>query len=414
MKRKKRSEPKTRVVIVGAGFGGMAVYRKIKDNRELEITIINDESSFRYSPALYRAASGYRRRQAIIPLKELIASNSNTQFIQAKVLAINKQKQVITMTDGKKISYDYAVLALGVVTNYFGIPGLEKFSFGIKTASTLDHFHAHLHSDLAHNHKPDRNYVIVGAGPTGTELSAGLTTYLKKIIKKHGLANKTLKIEVIERADRVLPTMSPKVSELVTKRLRKMGVRILLGEAVVSETDTTLKLADRSILTRTVVWTAGTSNNPFFKSNAGQFEISERGKVIVNDYFEVDKHLHVIGDNIEGRFSGLAQSAVKHGHFVGKLINKKISHKTTGPYKPTQPTYVVPIGKNWAVMERDGRVFSGWWVSVVRAMADLMGYRDILGTKKAIKIWLASDIAEETCKICRQPSHMDLNKIESD
>lgn len=406
MKNNKGAKPKARVVIVGAGFGGMAVARKLRNNRHLNITLINDQTAFRYSPALYRAASGYRRRQAVIPLKELTTDYKNLRLLKAKVLAIDRQKKLITTTDGTKIRYDYAVLSLGAVVNYFGIPGLERYSYSIKTARELDSFHAHLHSDLAHNHKPDRNYVVVGAGPTGSELSAGLVVYLKKIIKKHGLSNKMLKIEVIERADRVLPSMHPKASKVATKRLRSVGVRLLLGEAVIHETPGTLKLADRSIPTHTVVWTAGTANNPFFKSNAKQFEINQRGKVVVNDRLEADERLHIIGDNIEGYHSGLAQSAVRHGHYVGRLIKQKVQGKKSKPFKDTEPTYVVPIGKNWAVMQKGQRVYWGHWVYGLRSLADLIGYADIMGWRRAFSLWLKGDEAEETCRVCKQPSQM--------
>lgn len=409
-KTKKPSDERQHLVIVGAGFGGMALARKLRGDKRLKITLINDQTTFRYSPALYRAAIGYRRRQAIIPLKEIVGDCRNLSFKKATVVSIDRKDKVLTTSENQKINYDYAVLSMGVVTNYFGIPGLDKYSFGIKTPQTLDSFHAHLHSDLAHNHKPDRNYVVVGAGPTGSELSAGLVTYLKKIIKKHGMSNKLVNIELIERADRVLPTMTPKASEAVTKRLRKLGVRILLGEAVMGETEHTLKLADRTLSTQTVVWTAGTANNPFYKDNAEQFEINERGKVVVNEYFEIDPSHYVIGDNIEGNFSGLAESAVKHAHYTAKHLKRKLSGKTQKPYKAAQPIYVVPIGKHWAVMNWRGKTFSGLWVAVVRSAADLIGYKDVMGWPRAIGVWLKSDETEEKCRICKQPTHMDLNE----
>lgn len=408
--KQKASDERKHLVIVGAGFGGLALVRKLKNNKHLRITLINDQTTFRYSPALYRAAIGYRRRQAIIPLKEITDNINNLTLKKAKIVRIDRQAQVLVTAENIKISYDYVVLSMGVVTNYFNIPGLEKHSYGIKSPQALDEFHAHLHSDLAHNHRPDRNYVIVGAGPTGTELSAGLVTYLKKIIKKHGMPNKLINIEIIERANRVLPTMSPKASKVVTNRLRQLGVRILLGEAVVSETEQTLKLADRSIPSQTVVWTAGTSNNPFYEANSDQFAINEHGKVVVNDSFEVDSHVYVIGDNVEGNFSGLAESAVKHAQYCAKHLKRKLFNQTYHTYIAKQPIYVVPVGKNWAVMNWGGKTFYGWHIALIRSMADLIGYKDVMGWQRAINVWIKSDQTEEKCQVCKQPTHMDLDQ----
>lgn len=98
------------------------------------------------------------------------------------------------------LDYDIIVLGLGVVTNYFGIPGMEDFSYGIKSFGAIRRFKEHLHNQIEDERRPDLNYVIVGAGPTGIELAGALPEYLRKVMEIHGVKHKAVYIDLIEAA----------------------------------------------------------------------------------------------------------------------------------------------------------------------------------------------------------------------
>lgn len=392
------------LVIVGSGWAGLKVARQLKhiSSSQLRITLISDISNFRYSAALYRVATGKREREAIIPLSEVLEDLPNVDFEKATVTKIDRQARSISTSSGKVFHYDYAVLALGTVTTYFGIPGLEQWSYSIKTSKELRQLRTHLHQELMDEHAPDKNYVIIGAGPTGVELSAALVSYMKSVARKHGIKRRRINVDVVEAAPRVLPASNPRASKRVLKRLRSMGIRVMLSKKVESQDGDYLLVSGKKIPTHTVIWTAGVANNPFFAKNKSQFELSPRGRVIVNDHLRVDDHVYVIGDNAETRFTGLGLTAVHNGRFVGKDISKRLKgNRKTPAYRPLVPPTVVPAGARWAVFQYRGLILWGILGAILRSLADLVAYHDILGSRRALTTWVRSDEHEESCLVCR-------------
>lgn len=401
------SEP-VRVVVVGGGFGGVATVRALSKQKNLEITLVSDTTSFRYYPALYRLAVGFSKQQGIIPLKSLLQKMPNVTFVHASLEGIDRNQRTLSLSKNRTLPYDYAVLALGVTTSYFGINGLEEYSYSIKTAEKLKAFHSHLHDEIIKNHELDQNYIVVGGGPTGIELSASLAGYLRQVAKRHRLKEHKIKLELVEAAPRLLPSMPEKASKLASKRLRKLGVTIMTGAKVEGETDTSLQVNGRSIPTHTVVWTAGVTNSPFYKAHPESFQFSKRGKVVVNEQLQVDDHVYVIGDNAETPFSGLAEVAVMQARYISKDIMRRLNGQSRPPYHNKRPTSVVPVGSNWAILQRGNFIFGGRIAGLIRKAADVIGYRDVMGLRKALKILRYSELEEESCPICR--ASMDHHK----
>lgn len=392
------------VVIIGGGFAGIRVARRLRNVPGIRITLVSDQESFRYSPALYRTATGGLKRVSSIPVHTMIKHVPDIEFIKARITKIDRQARRITLQGGKTLHYDYAVLAIGVVTSYFNIPGLKDFSYSIKSAPEVERLKRHLHEQMTSVEGPDKHYVIVGAGPTGVELAAALGQYLKKIAKKHHIHRSRLAIELIEAADRVLPTMAPGASKQAHAKLRKLGVKVLVGQAVQAATANTLRVSGRSIPTHTVIWTAGVTNNPFFARNAKEFELDKRGRVVVDKQLRVDPHLYVIGDNAAIQFGGLAQTAIKQANFVAKHLTRTIRYKhSSSVFHPRKPIYAVPLGNRDAVVEWRGRTFSGPIAGALRGLADLVGYSDVMGYWAAMLTWTKLDEFEETCTVCKAP-----------
>lgn len=391
-----------KIVIVGGGFAGLRVARILsKHVNKFEVTLISDSTTFRYSPTLYRSATGFRRSESIISLKYIVGDYPNLNLVHDRAEKIDRSKKIIITQHGKQIHYDIAVLNLGVVTSYFGIPGLEQYSFNIKTPEGLKKLKDHLHDTLMRDHEPDANYVIVGGGPTGVELSAAMSTYLKRIVRKHKTKKRAIHLELVEASPKVLPVMGPQVSKKTAKRLRKLKIKLLLGEAVKAETEETLKLADRSIPTKTVVWTAGVTNNPFFKNNPDQFELNERGKVVVNENMMIDEHVFVLGDNAGTKYGGLAQTAIRDANYAANAILTLQKGRKLKTYNQKRPISVVPVGKCWSVLQYKDFTMTGKIPNMLRSFADLVGYTDVMGLKKAMVIWLNQNKAEEDCDICK-------------
>jgi len=387
---------KPHILVVGGGFAGVKTALELSKHHTGTITLLSDKETFSYYPALYHTATGGLYKQSNIPLKRLV-NEQKINFVQGSAHSLSRQDKILTTDQGQQLHYDILVLALGVVTNYFGIKGLEENSYTIKSWEQIQKFKHHLHSLLTPD-TPEQHYVIVGAGPTGIEVAGALPAYLRKIMKKHGVTDQRFKITIIEAAPRLLPHSAEKVSRQVSKRLAALGVDLQLGMAVQGASANELMVNGSPIKSSTIIWTAGTSNHPFFKEN--NFTLTEHGKVQVDDYLHAEDDIYVIGDNAQTPFSGFAQTAVRDGMYVAHDIVRRLKGKQTPAYKPKKPIAVIPVGEGWASVEWGKSVYAGmfgWWL---RSAADWVAFHDVEPWWRATTQWATEFGGQEDCAIC--------------
>ena len=379
------------ITIVGGGFGGVMAALTLSKKKNAHITLITDKPDFQYYPALYGTATGASHSQSWIPLGEIFAGHDNIDVVIDSVTRLNKAEKTIATASGATHKYNKLVLSLGSVTTYFGIPGLNDYAYGIKSHDEITRLKQHLLEEFSKPDGADKDFLIVGAGPTGVELASGLGTYLKHLKKRFRQHEPRITISIIEAAPRVLPRMSEKASALVAARLKKLHVHVELNKKVEEETADSLIVNGKPIKSHTVIWTSGVANNPFFKANADQFELSPNGKVVIDAHLRSGQDVYVIGDNAFTQWSGLAQTAVRDGIFVAKHITGASKKK----YVAKLPAVVVPIGENWAVFEYKKIRFGGRLGSLIRSAADFVGYNDILPFSQALGVWRAQKVKEE-------------------
>jgi NADH:ubiquinone reductase (H+-translocating) len=390
------------IVVVGAGFAGVKLARELADKPGFLVTLISDKDYFCYYPTLYHSATGHPGSESSIPLERIFGQTANVMLMQDTVTGLDVKTKVVGTASGKQIDYDVLVLALGVVTSFFGIEGLEEHTFGVKSVEQVEALKSHFHQVLIDEQKPDVNYIVVGAGPTGVELSAAMSSYLKTITKNHRLKRRKISIELVEAAPRVLPRSSERVSKMVEKRLRRLGVRVMVGQKVEGATVDSLTANGRPIPSQTVIWTAGVTNHPFFKQFGKTFTINERGKVTVDAYLQAAPNVYVLGDNAATEFSGLAQTAVHDGHFVAENLLRQQAGQPLKEYSIKAPATVVPVGRNWAVLEWGSFSLGGRAGALLRRAADLIGYNDVLPIGVALQLWLSRHAHHEDCIVCRR------------
>lgn len=391
------SPSKKHVLIVGGGFGGLKAALELSKRDDFAVTLLSDNDTFRYYPALYHTATGGLYSQSTIPLTEILDA-SRVTIKKGTAKTLDRKARTITTEEGDSYSYEILVLALGIVTNYFGIKGMAENTYGIKSFEQIKRFKDHVHGML-NQPTPDLNFVIVGAGPTGIELAGALPEYLRKIMQNHGVSGEP-KITIIEAAPRLLPRSPEKISNSVAKRLETLGIEVRLGQTVEGATADGLTVSGQPLPSKTVVWTAGTANNPFFKEN--NFALTERGKVEVNEYLQVEEGIYVIGDNANTQYSGLAQTALRDGHFVAHDIVRRATGKAVKPYEPKKPISVIPAGKGWAGVEWGKQSFTGivgWWL---REAADWVGFHDLEPWWKASEQWMTEFGQQEDCPTCQK------------
>ncbi|HSW92436.1 MAG TPA: FAD-dependent oxidoreductase [Patescibacteria group bacterium] len=383
------------ITIVGGGFGGIRTALKLARDKSNEITLISDRPEFQYYPALYSSATGHSHLESWVPLGEIFAEHQNVKVHIDTIETLQVSDKTLRGTSGATYKYDTLVLAMGVVTTYFGIPGLETYAYGIKSEAEIKRLKQRLYTDIAENHELDRNYVVIGAGPTGTELSAALGTYIQRLSKKYGVKGRGPKVRLIEASPRVLPRMSEMTSRVVEHRLRKLGVDVQTGKKVEGESATELVVSGKPIASHTVIWTSGVTNNPFFAAHPNVFKLAKNGRVEVDAYMKAYNSIYVIGDNAATPWSGLAQTAIHDGDFVAKNLLRKSRGKKMKKYHVAKPIPVVPVGANWAVVEWGPVKLYGFIGGLIRRAADAIGYNDVLPLGRTIGAWTASMVYED-------------------
>jgi NADH:ubiquinone reductase (H+-translocating) len=388
---------KQKVVIVGGGFGGVKTALELAEESRFRVTLISNETHFCYSPTLYHMATGGRSYQSSIPLSNILSS-TDTNILHDEVIAVDKVKRTVKTKAGHTLGYDALILSLGMKTNYFGIKGLEQYSYGVKTPAEAEELKQHLHKQLLDDKKPDLNYVVIGGGPTGVELAGSLPSYIQKICKQHGLGKRAIHVDLIEAEPRILPRMPKSFSQRVAKQLRKNGINIFTRTAVQAQTSDALMVGKKPIRSHTVVWTAGTTNHPFYQQQ--HFQLSYCSKVRVDHYLQAEPGIYVIGDNADTPYSGMAQTAIHDAQLVANNLKRLIEGQPPVPYAAKKPIYVIPAGTGWAaVLWGPLKIYGklGW---MLRKAGDLVAYHDYLSALPAIKHWAAENDEEDSCLIC--------------
>ncbi len=282
---------KPRIVIVGAGFGGMKL-AELLAKEDVSVTIIDRHNFTLFQPLLYQVSTSMLSTDEIAyPIRAAFRKYPNVELFMAKAQGVDQERKVV-LTNHGEVPYDYVVLAAGATTNFFGMKNLEEHCFAMKSLQEALHIRNHvLHMfERAEKHQDDEEmrrrmltFVIVGGGPTGIE-EAGAIVELIGIQKKelHNLDFSEVSVKLIEATPHVLPMMAENLQEYAVNVLKKKGVDVMLSTQVVDYDGDDLKLKDGTIIpTRTVIWAAGVKAVPFIANCGG--EVDRAGRIIVEE-----------------------------------------------------------------------------------------------------------------------------------
>lgn len=382
------------IVIVGGGFAGIEVAKTLlRYGSDVKITLVSKNKNFEYYPALYKLVIGTLPIEVSVPLSVIF--KDKVEIIEATYTGLDQERQVIKLDSGKEISYDFLVLALGSETNYFNIKGLPDLSFSFKSVKEALRLKQHF-CDLFGKAKTLKkeelvsmlHILIVGAGPSGVELAGDLRHYLTSLAEKSSVDPSLVTIDLIEASNRVLPTFDPKVSKIAEDRLRKMGINIFVNRALESQEIEEVILKDMQLSSHTVIWTAGTRINQAFMTIPNVL-LDERKRVRVSPFLNLqnDNHIFIAGDGASTQYSGLAQTAIHNGAYIGKQIVALTKGKNTGPYKPSKPSFVVPIGDYWALFVTGNFVWTGFIPWLLRSIIDFRYFNSIVHLRYVLKVF---------------------------
>jgi len=389
---------KQHIVVVGGGFGGVKAALELAGHPDkFEITLVSERPDFWYYPTLYHTATGGSSSQSDIPLKELFHGKP-VKLVIGKAEALDRAAKTVTLADKTVVPYDRLVLALGVVTNYFGIPGLAEFTFGVKSIDEAEELKRRLHTEILDDSKPELNYVVVGGGPTGIELAGALPGYIKFIMKHHGITGRKVHVDLVEGSNHLMPRMPKSVGRSIERRLKRLGVKLYLGTKVEGATADELMISGKPLRSHTIIWTAGQANNPFFTAN--EFPLSPRKKVEVDEFLRAGKDVFVIGDNAETVYSGMAQTAIYDADFVARNLLKDAEGEPKLAYRPKKPVYVTPAGPYWAAVEWGNVHIYGKLGWLLREAGDFVAFTDIEPVGEAVAQWAQVLRHQHLCETC--------------
>jgi NADH:ubiquinone reductase (H+-translocating) len=380
---------RSRIVIIGAGFGGLAATKALR-NAPAQIILIDRENHHVFQPLLYQVATSVLSPGQIgSPIRAIFRNQKNTMAILGELTGIDKEQKFVFVSDADRvevpIAYDYLILATGVTHNYFGHNEFEKFAPGLKSladAEAIRNKILHAFEQAEAEEDPTRHrdlltFILVGAGPTGVEMASAIAVLLRNTLKSdfRRIDPTSARIVLVDMAPRVLSAFSEVLSQAAKQRLEKLGVEVRLGRSVDQIDADGIVVAGERIVSKTVIWTAGVSPSPVGKWLKA--EMDHAGRVRIQNDLTVPGHpeIFVIGDTASldqngVPLPGVAQVAIQQGRYAGKVIRSRITdNPAPGPFSYFDKGSMAVVGKGFAVLQ-SGKVdvsgFGAWltWAAV--------------------------------------------------
>nr|WP_294793340.1 NAD(P)/FAD-dependent oxidoreductase [uncultured Mucilaginibacter sp.] len=384
------------VVIIGGGFGGLEVAKKLAD-APVEVLMLDKHNYHTFQPLLYQVATGRLEAESIaFSLRKNFANQKNFRFRIAEVSGIDTENNILDTTIGP-IAYDYLVIATGSTTNFFGNKEIERYAMPMKSIPEalnlryliLQNLEEAVLKATKEERAPLLSFVLVGAGPTGVELAGSLAELKNDILTRDypELNKDEMKVYLVDFLPKVLGPFSDEGSNAAKDFLTGMGVEVLLNMKVESYDGEEIKFeGGRSIKTRNVIWSAGVmgvvpeglSKDNLERGNRIRVDASLR----VNGYnnvFAVGDVAAMITDKTPKGHPGVAQVAIQQGQHAAKNILHILKSQPTEVFEYNDKGSLATIGRNKAIADLGKLKFQGffaWLIWMFVHLISLLGFRN--------------------------------------
>ena len=387
-----------RVVVIGAGFGGLAVARGLAHSGTI-ITIVDRQNHHVFQPLLYQVATaGLSPADIAAPIRSIVKRQKETRVLLAEVTGVNTSQRHVQLSDGNTLDYDALVIATGARHSYFGRDEWAEHAPGIKTIDDATQVRRNIllamerAETIRQESLPDRDeyltFVVVGGGPTGVELAGAIAELTRHATDMdfRFITRRCLRIILVEAGERLLPTFPAKLGDAARKALEGLGVLIRLNGRVTDIGDYGVTIGDERIATTTVIWAAGVQ-----ASDAAKWldaDADRSGRVKVEPDLSVPGHpeIFVIGDtaslvDASGRpVPGVAPAAKQEGmHVARSLLARFTGRRAPPPFRYRNWGNLATIGRKRAVAEIGTLRISGlpaWLLWSTAHIYFLVGFRN--------------------------------------
>src|SRR6476659_6568664 len=384
-----RAGQKPRIVIVGGGFAGLAAVHALRHS-DAEVILVDRRNHHIFQPLLYQVATAILSPADIAaPIRQLEAKQRNLSVLLAEVTGVDVASRIIEASAPgvgiRKIAFDYLVVATGMRPSYFGHDEFARYATGLKSLSDAEAIRAKILGafevaatiDDEGERARQMTFVLVGAGPSGVELAASLAHMVRVTLRGnfHRIDPTKASIILLDAGKRVLPTFAESLSRRVSKRLKKLGVKVTTDVKVEKVDEQGVIAGGTRIPSATVLWTAGVAASPIPKMLGTKTD--RAGRALVDPFLKIvdAPGVFVVGDAAsvmqnEHPVPGVAQAAIQEGHYVGRLIAKELKRREVKrPFRYFDKGNMAVVGKNYAVLERNWLRTSGFltwlvWVFV--------------------------------------------------
>ncbi len=386
---------KPRVVIIGGGFGGIELIKKLK-GEDMQIVLLDKHNYHTFQPLLYQVATGGLEPDSIAyPLRKIFKHNLNVIFRMAEVLSIKPESNSVETSIGE-ISYDYLVMATGSATNFYGKEDIQKYALDMKTipqaldlrSFILQNFEKALLTDDLQERESLMTFVIVGGGPTGVEMAGALGELKNHILPLDypELDIKRMRIHVIEKEARLFTGMSPAASLKAEEFLKRFDVHVWCATEIVSYDGLRVNLSNgKTLVSKALIWAAGVKGAMVngFKSEA---QIGSRIKVDgynraagYPNIFAIGDVACMVSDKAPKGHPMMAPVAIQQGRRLAKNLKRLISRKELKPFIYRHKGVMATVGRNRAVVDLPLIKFQGvlaWFVWMFVHLMSLVGFRN--------------------------------------
>ncbi|MEM7338480.1 MAG: NAD(P)/FAD-dependent oxidoreductase [Actinomycetota bacterium] len=390
-----------RVVIVGAGFGGLAAARALR-RAPVDLVVVDQRNHHTFQPLLYQVATaGLGVDDICYTTRGIFHRQSNARAVQARVTGMDLAGRQVITADGPPLPYDHLVLAFGAVTADFGVPGVAENAFGLKSASEAVRIRNHV---LRRFEQAERTtdpavrtaattIVLVGGGPTGVEMAGGFAELIARPLRRDfpGVDVDQARVVLVEGQNRLLGSFAPRLGTNAEERLRAMGVDVRLSTQVSEVAAGAVTFSDgQSIATDTVVWAAGIRAHPLAETLG--LATTRGGRVVVDEHLRLSDHpeVHVIGDlaaspvgsdDADAMAPQVAPGAIQGGEHAAAVIEATVvGQHMPPPFRYRDKGSMATIGRNAAVVElpRGPKItgFIGWAAWLALHLVMLIGFRN--------------------------------------